>query len=242
MSTPPSLPVVPGLTWSRHKKPQFSTRIASHVSGREVRIPLYVNPLYEFESSYGGMTSRATGGATSALGSFSLQAIMGFFLQMQGQFGTFLYADPDDSTATGGAIATGDGTTASFVIPRTLGGFPEPCSWVTAVNNVYFNGVLQSSGTWAFTAPNSLGFYNAPGAGVAITADFTYAFQCRFLDDDLDFEEFMSSLWKLDSMKFRSIKANSTAAAQPAWYTQYEISGVVPTDFVDFVNGLYLGP
>jgi hypothetical protein len=54
--------------------------------------------------------------------------------------------------------------------------------------------------------PNTLSFATAPGSGVTVSADFAYAFNCRFLDDQMDFEEFMSSLWKLDSMKFRSVK------------------------------------
>ena len=41
---------------------------------------------------------------------------MGFFLQLQGQFGTFLYTDPDDNTVTGQAFATGDGSTTSFTM------------------------------------------------------------------------------------------------------------------------------
>ena len=40
MTAPPSLPALPGLAWSRHKKPGFSTRVAQHVSGREVRVAL----------------------------------------------------------------------------------------------------------------------------------------------------------------------------------------------------------
>jgi len=51
-----------------------------------------------------------------------------------------------------------------------------------------------------------LTFTPAPGSGVTVSADFSYAFNCRFLDDQMDFEEFMSNLWKLDSMKFRSVK------------------------------------
>ncbi len=39
-----------------------------------------------------------------------------------------------------------------------------------------------------------------------IVADFTYAFQCRFTDDQEDFENFMSGLWKVSSLKFRSVK------------------------------------
>jgi hypothetical protein len=213
MTTPPSLPTLPGLNWSRHKKPRFNTRVASHVSGREVRVALMTNPLYEFEANYNGLLSSASPAAALAgLGAASLQSLMGFFLQMQGQFGTFLYTDPDDSTVSGGAIATGSGATQSFIIPRALGGFSEPCSWVTNVSAVYLNGVAQATSTWTFTAPNSLIFNNAPGSGVAITADFTFAFQCRFLDDQMDFEEFISALWKLDKMAFRSIKANTVPA------------------------------
>jgi uncharacterized protein (TIGR02217 family) len=204
MTTPPSLPSLAGLSWSRHKKPGFSTRVASHVSGREVRVALMSYPLYEFEAVYNGLASSATPSFTG-LGAASLQSLMGFFLQLQGQFGTFLYTDPDDTTVTGQAFATGDGTTTAFTIERSLGGFLEPVGWVTTLSKVYLNGVPQASG-YMLTAPNILTFTSAPGSGVIVSADFAYAFNCRFLDDQMDFEEFMSNLWKLDSMKFRSVK------------------------------------
>jgi hypothetical protein len=208
MTIPASLPGLPGLAWSRHKRPGFSTRVASHVSGREVRVALMNYPLYEFEAVYSGLSSASSPAATQAgLGASSLQSLMGFFLELQGQFGTFLYFDPDDNAVVGQAVGIGDGVTQSFIVGRTRGGFNEPCSWVTAVNYVYLNGVAQSSSSWVFAAPNSIGFYTAPGAGVVVAADISYAFQCRFLDDQMDFEEFMSNLWKLDSMKFRSVKS-----------------------------------
>ena len=203
MTTPPALPSLSGLTWSRHKKPGFSTRVAPHASGREVRVALMTYPLYEFEAVYSGLTSSAT--QFAGLGAASLQSLMGFFLQLQGQFGTFLYADPDDSTASAQAFATGDGATTSFTLARSLGGFLEPVGWVTALSNVYLNGTSQSSG-FSLTTPNTLVFTSPPGAGVVVSADFTYAFNCRFLDDQMDFEEFMANLWRLASMKFRSVK------------------------------------
>ena len=235
MITPPALPSLTGLAWARHKKPGFSTRVAPHVSGREVRVALMSYPLYEFEAVYNGLASSPTA-AFAGLGSSSLQNLMGFFLQLLGRAGTFLYADPDDNSVTGQSIGVGDNATQTFLMGRTFGGFNEPVCWVTSVSNVYLNGVAQSSSAWVFTAPNSLGFYTAPGTGVAITADFSYAFQCRFLDDQMDFEEFMSSLWKLGSMKFRSVKANTTLAAAPQWYTPYEIGGAMPTLFADFTT------
>jgi uncharacterized protein (TIGR02217 family) len=205
MTTPPSLPTLPGLAWSRRKKPAFHTRIASHASGREVRVALMSYPLYEFEATYGGLTSSASGFA--GLGASSLQSLMGFFLQLQGQFGTFLYTDPDDSTVTSQGIGVGDGTTTAFTFVRALGGFAEPVGWVTAVSHVYLNGTLQSVGSYSLTTPNTLTFTAPPSAGVVVSADFAYAFQCRFLEDQMEFEEFMSNLWKLGSMKFRSVKS-----------------------------------
>lgn len=206
MTTPPSLPILAGLSWSRHKKPGFSTRVASHVSGREVRVALMSYPLYEFEATYNGLASSATP-AFAGLGAASLQNLMGFFLQLQGQFGTFLYADPDDNSVAAQAFASGDGATTSFTMMRTLGGFLEPVGWVTSLANVYLNGVVQAPSSYSLAAPNTLVFGSAPGAGLTVSADFSYAFNCRFVDDRLDFEEFMSNLWRLSSMKFRSVKA-----------------------------------
>ena len=132
MTTPPALPNLPGLSWSRHKKPGFSTRVAPHVSGREVRVALMNYPLYEFEAVYNGLTSSAS--TFAGLGASSLQSLMGFFLQLQGQFGTFLYTDPDDAAVTGQVFATGDGTTTVFTMERSLGGFLEPVGWVTTLS------------------------------------------------------------------------------------------------------------
>lgn len=237
MTTPPALPVLPGLSWSRHKTPAFSTRVASHVSGREVRLPLQQYPLYGFEATYSGLTSASSPAAALAgLGTSSLQSLMGLFLQLQGQFATFLYTDPDDNTVTGGAVATGDGATQAFLIPRALGGFSEPVSYVTAVDTVYCNGVAQPSSSWLLTAPNMLAFSTAPASGIAITADFTFAFECRFVDDQMDFAEFMAALWKLDKMSFRSIKANTStqSAVIPAWIDAYDVGGARPMVFADF--------
>ena len=69
---------------------------------------------------------------------------MGFFLQLQGQFGTFLYTDPDDNTVAGQFFASATATTTSFVMGRTLGGLNEPVGWVTSIANVYLNGTAQS--------------------------------------------------------------------------------------------------
>jgi len=200
--TLPSFPVLPGQGWSVHKRPTFSTRVASHVSGREVRAPLYSWPLYEFELTFDGLADNA---AWPGVGSNSLQSLMGLYLQCQGQYGTFLYTDPSDHVATGQALGSGDGSTGDFTFQRTLGAATERVSYVTAVSAVYVGDAVQSSG-WSLTEPNTLTFSTAPTSGQAVTADFTFAYECRFTDDQNDFENFMSGLWTVSSLKFRSVK------------------------------------
>lgn len=79
------------------------------------------------------------------------------------------------------------------------------CRRVVSVSGVYLNGSGQTGG-WTLAALNSLVFSTAPSIGAIITVDFSYAFVCRFLDDQEDFENFMTALWKVDSLKFRSVK------------------------------------
>jgi len=205
VTTPPSFPSLSGLGWSVHKKPVFSTIVASHVSGREVRDALYQNPIWQFELTIDGMDS--TSSTYAGLGANSLQSLMGFFLQCQGQYSTFLYTDPSDNFATDVTFATGDGSTTSFTFSRYMGAFLEPVGWVTSVSNVYLNGVNQASG-WTLSTPNSLVFGSAPCSSVAIAATFAFAFQCRFDSDDQDFEQFMPNLWKTESVKFKSVRTS----------------------------------
>ena len=142
------------------------------------------------------------------LGANSLQTLLGFYLACQGQLGTFLYTDPTDSAVTGQVIGTGDGTTTSFTLVRSIGGHTEPVGWVTSLNVVVLAGAAQSSSAYTLATPNTLTFATAPAAGSAVTASFAYAFLCRFLDDQEDFENIMSGLWQMQSLKFRSVRTS----------------------------------
>ncbi|MGA7383675.1 MAG: DUF2460 domain-containing protein [Methylocella sp.] len=203
MTIPPSFPVLPGQGWSVHKKPTLSTRVASHVSGREVRAPFYSNTLYEFELTYDGLASNA---AYTGLGTNSLQSLMGLYIQVQGQYGSFLYTDPTDNTQSvsiPALPATGDGVNTTFALQRQLGAITEPVSWITGTPAVLDNGVAAGPFT---VSGNTIVFTTAPLAGHTIAATCTYAFNCRFLEDQAEFENFMNNLWMVSSLKFRSVK------------------------------------
>ncbi len=72
--------------------------------------------------------------------------------------------------------------------------------WITA------GGALVDSSAYAI-ANGAITFAAAPASGAALAWTGCFAFLCRFDGDDLDFEQFMANLWKADSVKFRSLRA-----------------------------------
>ena len=199
--TLPTFPTLPGQGWSVKKTPTFSTRVAAHSSGREVRASLYAHALYAFELGFDGLDSS---GANAGLQAQSLQSLLGFWLSCGGQLGTFLYVDPTDNAVTNQAIATGDGATTSFTLVRAIGSYVEPASSVTSVSSVTVSGAATSA--YVLTAPNVIAFTTAPASGAPIVASFSYGFQCRFLDDQAEFDNFCSGLWRVSKLKFRQVR------------------------------------
>lgn len=195
--TLPLFPTLPGLGWSRVKRPVFATRIATHVSGREVRSADYAYPLYEFELTFELLRSGAAQ---------ELESLMGFFLQCRGQAGVFRYLDPEDHLVTGQVLGSGDGTMTAFPALRSLGGWVEPVGSLEAVSRVAVGGSDVATG-WAITPPNSVTFTMAPAAGQAVVADFSFAYLCRFGEDKHTYEEFMSGLWTNKTVKFQTVRS-----------------------------------
>ena len=219
--TTPVFPALAGQGWSVHKKPTFATIVASHVSAREVRSPQYLNPIWNFELTFDGLDG-TTSGQYGGLGASSLQSLMGLFLQCQGQYGSFVFYDPTDYAVTAQAFGTGDGTTTTFQLARTLGGFLEPVVVPAPAGTLYFpgsqsvtvsapaiynNGSLVGSGYTISNPGGVVTFSTAPASGHALTWTGAFGFLCRFDGDDLDFEQFMANLWKAESVKFRSLRA-----------------------------------
>ena len=198
MTTPPILPQFPGQGWSVHRKPTFSTRIASHVSGRENTAPNYAYPVREFEIVLNALDSN---GSRSALALNSAQALEGIFNTCAGRAYPFLYVDPEDNIAGNVAIGTGNGTTTTFTAQRPRGGFNEPVGYVLSLAAVMVNGAIVSGCT--VTAPNQIVLPSAPAAAAAITANFEFAYLCKFSDDSLDLEEFMNGIVMVQSVKFK---------------------------------------
>lgn len=200
-------PTLPGLAWSVAKAPTFQTRIQRAVSGRELRALDYPYPLWQFSLVFALLRD------DPAAGFDELRTLMGFYLSCQGAYGTFLFQDPSDYRVAGQYIGTGDSNQAVFQLQRTMGtalpdgGFAEPMVAPNLVSAVYFDGIVQSpSGYNVDAAAGLLTFATPPGTGLVISADFSYWFRCRFVDDSYGFENFMHRLWTLKKLTFISVR------------------------------------
>jgi uncharacterized protein (TIGR02217 family) len=197
------LPSLPGLAWNTVRRPKFSTPIAPHVSGREVRISNYAYPIWEWEMSYEFLRAGAEQ---------ELQTLIGFFLARRGQFDTFLFLDPEeqDNALTAVTVGTGDAAQTKWTLFKTWAGFAEPCGYVDPASvHVYFTAsgatVEQTSG-WTFVSPNQIDFATPPPTGTVITADYAWYYRVRFGEDSQDYNNFMFNLFELKKMTVVSVK------------------------------------
>ncbi|MBV8187252.1 MAG: DUF2460 domain-containing protein [Alphaproteobacteria bacterium] len=201
-------PTLPGLAWSVTKSPTFQTRIQRAVSGRESRALDYPYPLWQFALVYDFLRDNP------AAGYDELRTLLGFFMLCQGGFGTFLFQDPSDCQVAGQQIGIGDASTPAFQLQRAMGtslpggGFSEPIVAPNAVRAIYFNGITQDPTTYSVDPTTGLvTFETPPTSRLIITADFTYYFRCRFIDDKYDFENFMYRLWQVKKLTFISVRS-----------------------------------
>ncbi|HEV2162236.1 MAG TPA: DUF2460 domain-containing protein [Stellaceae bacterium] len=197
--TQPVFPALAGLGWSVKRAPVWKTRAQQAISGKETRLADWSYPAWQWELTFDFL--RATPSAAE------FQSLVGFFNQCRGAFGAFLYADADDNAVADQAIGTGDGATTVFQLARSFGGFIEPVLAPNTVSAVYLGGVVQTPSAYSVDSTTGLlTFTAAPASGAAITADFTYYFRCRFVEDTVDFEKFMATLYRAQKLAFVSLK------------------------------------
>ena len=201
-------PTLPGLAWSVTKSPTFQTRIQRAASGRELRALDYPYPLWQFTLVFDLLRDNPTAGYDE------LRTLMGFFMACQGAYATFLFRDPSDDRVAGQQIGIGNASTTVFQLQRAVGvtlpggGFQEPIVAPNVATAVYLDGITQGPASYSIDSNTGLiTFETAPGSGLIITADFSYYFRCRFIDDSYAFENFMYQLWQLKKLTFISVRS-----------------------------------
>jgi uncharacterized protein (TIGR02217 family) len=210
------LPRLAGQGWSVSKTPVWQTRIQRAVSGRELRLLDYPYPLWQFQLTWEALGDNSGQAGVSAIGSLlatDLRTLLGFFMACQGAFAAFLYDDPTDDNVTGQGLGTADGISTTAQLVRTMGpagapNFTEPIAAPDVVSAIYFNGITQPASSYSVDPTSGIvTFSSPPPANVAITADFSYYFRCRFISDAYSFENFMYRLWSLKKLDFISVRS-----------------------------------
>lgn len=110
MASLPIFPTLPGLTFTVLKTPEFDTLVMSSPNKYEVRIQQTINPVWSYTLIYDFLHDFFWGGFTSVS---ELRTMMGFFLQVGGKAGSFLFTDPDDSNV-GPALSTAQWMALNF--------------------------------------------------------------------------------------------------------------------------------
>ena len=169
------------------------------MSGRETRTQRFANPYFDIDLTYDLLRADAA--------HLELQAIAGFFEQASGETAPFWVEPPGLSAVTGQAIRTrrrlDDGFPAGRLDRflhrprlRDIGrrcGLPKRCRAAERMDR--FKRI--STGDH---------IHVGAGAGAAITADFGILWLCRFAEDVQDFEEFMTMLWTLRTVRLMTVR------------------------------------
>ena len=206
MSTQNIFPELQGINWNYKKKTIWATQIQKGKTGLETRIQNYPYPLYQITLSYDFLTDSSSNYVGVVSG--DVENLVAFYNSVGGAFNDFLYKDPVENSVLLQTFAVGTGTVKQFQLIRNLGGWTEP---VFALNRdtikIYVDGVLKTINTdYIVSNYGVVTFAANPLAGTVLKWSGTYYFRCRFLNDELELDSLMKSLWVGDTVEIQTVK------------------------------------
>lgn len=200
-------PELPGLEWELTKTPIFNTKIMTSVNGRELRASFQAVPKYEFTMSYAFLRENK--------GRKELQILQSFFEARRGAFDSFLYKAPDDNEFN--CTFVGDGIATTFQLYKIQGASQiavgntleasepsNPNMWNKVETKSMWiaeQKLMWSRGTVGITKDGKLVLAEPLEEGEKISVSGTYYYRCRFKDDEQQYTNFMSKLWKASKVE-----------------------------------------
>ncbi|MGQ1193685.1 DUF2460 domain-containing protein [Acinetobacter baumannii] len=193
-------PELPGLDWDLTKTPMFNTKIMQSVNGRELRASYQAVPKYQISMSFAFLRE--------SKGRKELQQLEGFFLERRGSFDSFLFKMPEDHEFQ--CTFIGDGVQTSFQLYKQINTTQiplqhtqaeqseDPLMWSENASKLMWSDPESQMWLLQFGITTN-GLLQMPiplAAGESITISGTYYYRCRFADDEQQYTNFMSKLWK----------------------------------------------
>jgi hypothetical protein len=108
---------LPGLAYSKVRRPKHNVSIQTHQSGAEIRTSYWSEPLWEWDLTYEVLRD----GFRMGRNFDELKQVEGLFLACTGSLNGFQFFDDDDHTAARTAVGNSDGTTTTFTLRRYRG-------------------------------------------------------------------------------------------------------------------------
>lgn len=180
-----------GFTWDSKKKPIFNNITHSPPSGRDVRISLYSQPVYEFTLS------------NQWLSKTDKDMLIGFFIARRGNFDSFLYTD-EDSVIQQQALTRDKG---SYQLVKSTDGAIEIINNVVGEPDIYVDDVLQvMDADYYIDDTGLIGFYDFVSGLVTWSGSAYY--RSVFLEDSLEYNQFADRLYDCGEIKFKGCLAN----------------------------------
>jgi uncharacterized protein (TIGR02217 family) len=190
-------PLLPGQSITVTRSPRWSTKVKRASSGRERRTALWPYPLWQFELAFDVVRHRP--------GNDELAALWSFINTVQGQSQAWLFLDPTDcQQATPQVFGVGDGATTTFQIARAYTPTQAEPVYAPFGVSIFVNGSTTTA--YSLGPGGQVTFASAPAAGAQLSWTGFYYFGCRFLEDDIGFEQLANQLWASKSVKFTSLR------------------------------------
>ncbi|EPQ0791593.1 DUF2460 domain-containing protein [Acinetobacter baumannii] len=193
-------PELPGLEWDLTKTPMFNTKIMQSVNGRELRASYQAVPKYQISMSFAFLRE--------SKGRKELQQLEGFFLERRGSFDSFLFKMPEDNEFQ--CTFIGDGVQTSFQLYKQINTTQiplqhtqaeqseDPLMWSENASKPMWSDPESQMWLLQFVITNNgmlqLSIPLLEGESITVTGTFYY--RCRFADDEQQYTNFMSNLWK----------------------------------------------
>lgn len=223
--TAPNGSSIPWIVKSR--APRWNTQVQEGMGGTQFRVARWANPRWSWSLSLPFMKD------ATALDHW--KTVVGFLMQMQGGADSFLFCPPESANAIGNRYKGGfcrltnvqigvtDGVRRAFplVIPYGIQTYPygkacEPVQWVDTRNGflgfkVGGNDVTAAFQPMHFTTDGATGGVIANSlldfpAGLAVTADFDFAYRVR-VTNDVSFDQLAWQMWEGAELELEQVLA-----------------------------------
>lgn len=193
------LPSLPGLAFPGGRTAIWKGERLETLSGRVFPNTRWTYPKWRFRMRYEFLRQRH---AYPTLKEY--EDLVGFWNNLAGPHDTFLFTDPEGSSVTDQQFGTGDGSRKVFALQRLYGGHLEPIGKTNGAITVKVNG--NSTSSYTLVDGRIIEFNSAPANSAVLTWSGSYYLRCRFVDEELDADQFMAGLYSVAGIEFETWK------------------------------------